>query len=153
MLALNDITGIPLCLSFQSFHSINHYEFHVALILSPSLCMLITISDKISTINRQKVIKIAPHHLHLFRHRLKLCNNQLIKEQQYSAVKGLSSSYFNFDFCLYFIPLHPYIPKIKNSEGGGTLISDILTQMLVPPFSLEILRKFLFCIFYYQKFF
>ena len=41
----------------------------------------------------------------------------------------------------YVIPLHPYISKIKNSDGGGTLFSDILMQMLVPPFSLEELRK------------
>ena len=40
------------------------------------------------------------------------------------------------------------IPKIKNSDGGSTLISDILTQMLVPPFSLEILRKLPYFVFF-----
>ena len=50
--------------------------------------------------------------------------------------------------------MHQYIPKIKNSDCRGTLISDILTQMLVPPFSLEIPRKLpYFVFFYYQKFF
>ena len=54
-------------------------------------------------------------------------------------------------YCLYVIPLHPYIPKVKNSEGGGTLISDTLTQMLVPPFSLEILRKLSYFVFFTTK--
>ena len=73
----------------------------------------------------------------------------------YFSVKGLSYSYFNVFGILIFVnmfPLHPHIPKIKNSDGAGTLISDILSQMLVPPFSLEILRKLsYFVFFYYQK--
>ena len=59
-------------------------------------------------------------------------------------LKGLSYSYFNVFgilIFLYVLPLHPYIPKIKNSEGGNTLISDILMQIVISPFSLEILRK------------
>ena len=58
---------------------------------------------------------------------------------------------WNLEFCLYVIPLHPYIPKIKNSDGASTLISDILSQMLVPPFSLEILRKLSYFVFFTTK--
>ena len=47
--------------------------------------------------------------------------------------------------------MHPYIPKIKNSDGAGTLISDIFSQMLVPPFSLEILRKLSYLVFFTTK--
>ena len=47
--------------------------------------------------------------------------------------------------------MHPYIQKIKNSDGGGILISDILTKMLVPPFSLEILRKLPYFVFFTTK--
>ena len=66
-----------------------------------------------------------------------------------SGAKFLLLQYlWNFDFCLYVIPLHPYIPKIKNSDGGGTLISDVLTQMLVPPFSFQILRKLFYFVFF-----
>ena len=68
--------------------------------------------------------------------------------------KGLSYSYFNVFGILSFvfvIPLHQYIPKIKNSDGAGTLISDILSQMLVPPFSLEILRKLSYFVFFTTK--
>ena len=68
--------------------------------------------------------------------------------------KGLSSSYFSVFGILifiYVIPLHPYIPKIKNSGEGGTLLSDILTQLLVPAFSLEILRKLSYFVIFTTK--
>ena len=35
--------------------------------------------------------------------------------------------------------------------AGGTLISDILTQILLPPFSLEILRKLSYFVFFTTK--
>ena len=58
---------------------------------------------------------------------------------------------WNFDFCLCVIPLHPNGPKIKNSDGAVTHISDILSQMLVPPFSLEIVRKLSYFVFFTTK--
>ena len=71
-----------------------------------------------------------------------------------TRLKWVSSSYFNVFGILIFvsvIPLHPNIPKIKNSDGGGTLISDILTQMLEPLFSLEIQRKLPYFVFFATK--
>ena len=69
--------------------------------------------------------------------------------------KDLSYSYFNvfgiLIFFLYVLPLHPYIPKIKNSDGGSTLISDILTQIGISPFSLKILKKFHSFVFFTTK--
>ena len=70
-------------------------------------------------------------------------------------LKGLSYSYFNvfgiLILFLYVLPLHPYIPKIKNSDGGSTLISDILMQIVMSPFSLEILRKLPSFVFFTTK--
>ena len=70
--------------------------------------------------------------------------------------KGVSYSYFNvfgilIFFLLYVLPLHPYIPKIKNSDRGSTLISDILMQIVISPFSLEILRKLPSFVFFTTK--
>ena len=70
-------------------------------------------------------------------------------------LKGLSYSYFSvfgiLIFFLYVLTLHPYIPKIKNSDGGSTLISDILTQIVISSFSLEILRKLPSFVFFTTK--
>ena len=52
---------------------------------------------------------------------------------------------------LYVLPLHPYIPKMKNLDGGSTLISDILMQIVISPFSLEILRKLPSFVFFTTK--
>ena len=52
---------------------------------------------------------------------------------------------------VYVLPLHPCIPKIKNLDGGSTLISDILTQIIISPFSLEILRKLPSFVFFTTK--
>ena len=72
-----------------------------------------------------------------------------------TGIKDLSYSYFNvfgiLIFFLYVLPLHRYIPKIKNSDGGSTLISDILTQIVISPFSLEILRKLPSFVFFTTK--
>ena len=71
-----------------------------------------------------------------------------------SAFKGLSYSYFNVFgilIFLYVLPLHWYIPKIKNSDGGSTLISDILMQIVISPFSLEMLRKLPSFVFFTTK--
>ena len=56
-----------------------------------------------------------------------------------------------FWFFLYVLPLHPYILKIKNSDGRSTLISDILMQIVISPFSLEILRKLPSFVFFSTK--
>ena len=70
------------------------------------------------------------------------------------VLKGLSYSYFNvfgiliFLTCSSFTPVHS---KIKNSDGGSTLISDILTQIVISPFSLEILRKLPSFVFFTTK--
>ena len=64
--------------------------------------------------------------------------------QSTGSFKGLSYSYFNvFGILIFFIcsSFNPYISKIKNSDGESTLISDILMQIVISPFSLEILRK------------
>ena len=77
------------------------------------------------------------------------------KVSLFSFIKGLSYSYFNvfgiLTFFLCVLPLHPYIPKIKNSDGGSTLISDILMQIVISPFSLEILRKLPSFVFFTTK--
>ena len=70
-------------------------------------------------------------------------------------VKGLSSSYFSVFGILIFVYVlflctHIF-QKSKIQIGEGTLISDILTQMLVPPFSLEILRKLSYLVFFTTK--
>ena len=72
-----------------------------------------------------------------------------------NTIKGLSYSYFNvfgiLIFFLHVLHLHPYIPKIKNSDGGSTLISDILMQIVISPFSLEKLRKLPSFVFFTTK--
>ena len=74
----------------------------------------------------------------------------------YNLLKGLSYSYLNvFGILIFFyvLPLHPYIPKIKNSDGGSTFISDILMQIVISPFSLKILRKLPSFVFFTTKVF
>ena len=83
-----------------------------------------------------------------------LPHNPPTMEKKWS-LKGLSYSYFNvFEILilsLYVLPLHWYIPKIKNSDGGSTLISDILNQIVISAFSLQILRKFPSFVFFTTK--
>ena len=50
--------------------------------------------------------------------------------------------------CYSFAPIYS---KNQNFRWAGTLISDTLTQMLVPPFSLEILRKLPYFVFFTTK--
>ena len=69
-------------------------------------------------------------------------------------LKGLSYSYFivfGILIFLYVLPLHPYIPKIKNSDRESTPISDILMQIVISPFSLEILGKLPSFVFFTTK--